>query len=594
MNDQAQKKISDQETMHLLRRLLLSDGKRHWKGYAVAFAFMGAMGACTAGLAYLMNDAVNAIFVEPTPAAVWSVALAVMAISIVKGVSAYGQNITMARVGNRIVADNQKRALDRLLLQDVAYFAQRHTAEITMRFSAGANGARGALDLVITSIGRDLLSLLMLATVAIVQDPFLAIIALVVMPAAVIGTRKLIKRAKQIFTKGFTAGVKLSSIVLEVFQGIRTVKAYTLEPQMRERSAAFIDEVELNTNRLVRTQAKSSPLMESLGGLAIGGVILYAGYNVLEMGRSPGQFFSVLTALLLAYEPAKRLSRFHVELVSHMMGTRMLFELLDSNPPETEKPDTPALPRPIGRVELRDIEFGYRDNEQVLKGLNLIAEPGQTTALVGQSGGGKSTIINLIERFYDPKSGAVLFDDIDTRTVTRTSVREHVALVSQDVYLFSGTIRENIGFGRQDATEEEIVAAARAAHAHDFIMSFGDGYNTRVGEHGAQLSGGQRQRIAIARAFLKNAPILLLDEATAALDSESEAEVQKALQVLQASRTTIVIAHRLQTVVRADKICVVEHGRVVESGPHQELLDLKGRYYGFYHLQFAHEREAAA
>ncbi|MGQ3671202.1 ABC transporter ATP-binding protein [Xanthobacter sp. TB0136] len=594
MNDHAQKKISEQETVHLLRRLLLSDGKRHWKGYAIAFAFMGAMAACTAGMAYLMNDAVNAIFVNPTYASVWGVAGAVMALSIIKGVAAYGQNISMARVGNRIVADNQKRALNKLLFQDVGYFAKMHTAELIMRFNNGASGARGALDLLISSIGRDLMTLIMLATVAIVQDPFLAVIALVVMPAAVIGTRKLIKRAKQMFTSGFTAGVKLSSIVIEVFQGIRTVKAYSLEPQMRTRSYAFIDEVEHFTNRLIRTQAKSSPLMESLGGLAIGGVILYAGYNVVELGRSPGQFFSVLTALLLAYEPAKRLSRFNVELVTHLMGTRMLFELLDAKTPEVDPPDTPALPRPRGRVELRDVVFGYRAKEPVLKGLNLVAEPGQTTALVGLSGGGKSTIINLIERFYDPQKGSVLFDDVDTATVTRTSVRDSVALVSQDVFLFSGSIRENIGFGREGASEEEIIAAAKAAHAHDFIMSFTDGYDTHVGEHGAQLSGGQRQRIAIARAFLKNAPILLLDEATAALDSESEAAVQKALQELQESRTTIVIAHRLQTVVRADKICVVENGIVVESGRHEELLEQKGRYYGFYNVQFAHERENAA
>ncbi|MFG1185865.1 ABC transporter ATP-binding protein [Xanthobacter aminoxidans] len=584
---------SSDETNAVLRRLLLSDGRKHWKGYVLAFVFMGTMAACTAGLAYLMNDAVNAIFVHPTPAAVWAVSGIVMVLSIIKGASAYGQSITMARIGNRVVADNQKRAFDRLMLQDAAYFGHRHTAEITTRFTAGAAGARGALDLIVTSIGRDFLSLVMLAGVAFVQDPFLAIIALVVMPAAVLGTRKLIKKAKTIFTTGFTSGVKLSSIVMEVFQGIRTVKAYTLEPVMRERTHKFIDDVEINANRLVRTQAKSSPLMETLGGLAIGGVILYAGYNVIELGRSPGQFFSVLTALLLAYEPAKRLSRLHVELVSHVMGARMLFDLLDAPAPDADSPGVGALPRPRGRVEFKDVVFAYRPGENVLRSLDLVAEPGRTTALVGQSGGGKTTIINLIERFYDPQSGAVLIDGVDTRTVSRTSVRASVALVSQDVYLFSGTVRENIGFGRPGASEDEIVAAAKAAHAHPFIMGFEHGYDTFVGEHGAQLSGGQRQRIAIARAFLKNAPILLLDEATAALDSESEAEVQKALAELAHERTTIVIAHRLQTVVRADRICVIEGGRVVESGTHDELIARRGRYYGFYFAQFAHESENA-
>ncbi|MFG1392580.1 ABC transporter ATP-binding protein [Xanthobacter agilis] len=585
--------MSNDETVSILRRLLLSDGKRHWKGYALAFSFMAMMGACTAALAYLMKDAVNAIFIHPTPEGVWLVSGAVMLLSIIKGASAYGQSITMSRVGNRIVADNQKRAFDKLMLQDVSFFARRHTAEVSSRFNAGANGARGTLDLVISSIGRDMLSLLMLATVAIVQDPFLALIALVVMPVAVFGTRKLIRRAKGLFTTGFKSGVKLSSIALEVFQGIRTVKAYTLEPEMRTRTHAYIDDVERNANRLVKTQAKSSPLMETLGGLAIGGVILYAGYNVIVVGKSPGEFFSVLTALLLAYEPAKRLARLHVDLVTHMMGARMLFELLDSKAPEEDPPGMPDLPRPHGRVEFSGVVFGYRPGEPVLRGIDLVAEPGQTTALVGQSGGGKTTVINLIERFYDPQAGVVTFDGVDTRAVTRRSVRAAVALVSQDVYLFSGTVRDNIGYGRPGATEEEIVAAARAAHAHDFIMGFETGYDTAVGEHGAQLSGGQRQRIAIARAFLKNAPILLLDEATAALDSESEAEVQKALHELQHQRTTIVIAHRLQTVVRADKICVIDGGRVMESGTHEELLARKGRYYGFYHLQFTHERDTA-
>ena len=233
--------VSNEETVSILRRLLLSDGKRHWKGYALAFSFMALMGACTATLAYLMRDAVNAIFIQPTPEAVWLVSGAVMVLSIVKGASAYGQTITMARVGNRIVADNQKRAFNKLMQQDVSYFATRHTAEVSSRFNAGANGARGTLDLVISSIGRDLLSLLMLAGVAIVQDPFLALIALVVMPVAVFGTRKLIRRAKGLFTTGFKSGVKLSSIALEVFQGIRTVKAYTLEPVMRTRTEAYID-----------------------------------------------------------------------------------------------------------------------------------------------------------------------------------------------------------------------------------------------------------------------------------------------------------------------------------------------------------------
>ena len=579
------------ESSRLVYRLFASDGRRHWKGYAIAFFFMGLMAATTGGMAYLMKGAVDSIFVNPTAQAIWAVAIAMMLLSMVKGISAYAQSITMAKVGNRIVADNQKRIFERLLGKDVAYYASHHTADITMRFSTGASSARDALNLVVTSMGRDVMSLIALATVAIVQDPFLALVAVVVMPIAVLGTRSLIRKAKTIFKREFGSAVKLNSVAMEFIQGVRTVKAYTLEPIMRERVHTYIDDVERASNNLIKTSAKSSPLMETLGGFAIAGVILYAGYNVVVMGRTPGEFFSVLTALLLAYEPAKRLARFHVDLAGMMVGTGILFELLDSDAPEIEPADMPSLPVGPGRIEFKNVVFGYRKGEPVLRNIDLIAEPGQTTALVGSSGGGKSTIINLIERFYTPASGEILVDGNDIMAFHRRSVREASALVSQDVYLFSGTIGQNIGFGRPGASLDEIIAAAKSAHAHDFIMGFEKGYDTEVGEHGAQLSGGQRQRIAISRAFLKNAPILLLDEATSALDSESEAEVQKALLALQSQRTTIVIAHRLQTIVRADRICVVDGGRVVESGRHEDLMAKRGRYFSFYQMQFAHESD---
>ncbi len=579
------------ENLRVVYRLFVQDGSKHWKGYATAFFFMGLMAGATGGMAYLMKDAVDSIFVSPTTQAIWTVAIAMMVLSMTKGFSAFAQTVTMARVGNRIVADNQKRIFDKLLGKDVRYYAANHTAEITMRFSMGAGSARDALNLVITSMGRDVLSLIALGTVAIVQDPFLALISVVVMPAAVIGTRKLIKKAKAIFKREFGSVVQLNSIAMEFIQGVRTVKAYTLEPYIRDRVNGYVDDVERAANNLARTQAKSSPLMETLGGFAIAGVILYAGYNVVVLHRTPGEFFSVLTALLLAYEPAKRLARFHVELAGMMVGANMLFDLLDGDAPELEQEKLPALPVDRARIHFDDVVFGYRAGEAVLRGLNFIAEPGQTTALVGASGGGKTTIINLIERFYTPQGGAIRIDGNDVANYSLPSVRGAMALVSQDVFLFSGTVRENIAFGRPGASEDEIIAAAKAAHAHAFIMSFEHGYDAQVGEHGVQLSGGQRQRLAISRAFLKNAPILLLDEATAALDSESEAEVQKALLDLQSRRTTIVIAHRLQTVVRADKICVVDGGKVVEVGRHEELMARRGRYHAFYQMQFAHEAE---
>jgi len=325
--------------------------------------------------------------------------------------------------------------------------------------------------------------------------------------------------------------------------------------------------------------------METLGGCAIAIAVTYGGYRVIETGATPGQFFSFIAAFLLAYEPAKRLARLNIELNSALVGVRILFELLDSPPSEPPDRDMPFLNVKKARLAFDDVHFAYRPDEPVLRGMSFVAEPGKFTALVGPSGGGKSTVFNLLLRFYDAKRGKILVDDQDVTLCSRHSLRQHIAYVGQDVFLFRGTVRENIAFGKPGASEEEIVAAAKAAYAHDFIMSFPRGYETPVGEHGLQLSGGQRQRVAIARALIKNAPIILLDEATAALDSESELQVREAMEHLCQGRTTLVIAHRLHTVSHADCIHVVEDGRVVESGRHEELLRTGGRYASFYRLQ---------
>ncbi|MCK0198868.1 ABC transporter ATP-binding protein/permease [Ancylobacter sp. 6x-1] len=579
------------ETRDTIARLFLTDGRRHWKGYALSFVFMGIMAATTSGLAYLMGTVINRIFVEQNSSAIWLLSGAVFLLSVVKGFSAYGQAVTLAYVGNRIVADNQKKVLDRLLHQDVRFFAGMHTAEISLRFNSGAQAARNVLNLIITSLGRDLLSVIGLTAVMFLQDPVMALIGLGVMPIAVAGVRRLIRKVRKIFEREFHGAVQIMAESIETFQGIRTVKSFNMEDALRARFASRIDSLERASNRMIRAQSQSGPLMEALAGVAIALVIMYAGWSVLHGGRTPGEFFSVITALLLSYEPAKRLGRLNLDLTSQLLGARMLFQVLDMKATEADEPGMPGLKVEGGRIEFEDVTFGYRENEPVLRGLSFVAEPGQTTALVGPSGGGKTTVMNLIERFYDPESGRITIDGQQIERVTRRSVRDNVSYVSQDVFLFSGTIRENIAFGRPSASPEEIEQAARAAHAHDFILSFAGGYDSKVGEHGAQLSGGQRQRIAIARAFLKNAPILLLDEATAALDSESEAEIQKALRTLQKDRTTLVIAHRLQTVVNADRICVVDGGRVVEWGRHDELLARRGRYFNFHQLQFADQRE---
>jgi ATP-binding cassette subfamily B protein len=325
--------------------------------------------------------------------------------------------------------------------------------------------------------------------------------------------------------------------------------------------------------------------METLGGCAIAIAITYGGYRVIETGATPGQFFSFITAFLLAYEPAKRLARLNIELNSAIVGVRILFEVIDSPPSEAPDDTKPDLQIKTARLQFEDVYFAYRGEEPVLRGMSFFAEPGKLTALVGPSGGGKSTVFNLLLRFYEAERGQIIIDDQDIAKISRRSLRRYIAYVGQDVFLFRGTIRENIEFGKPGASEDEIVAAAKAAYAHDFIMSFPRGYETPVGEHGMQLSGGQRQRVAIARALIKNAPIILLDEATAALDSESELQVREAMEHLCQGRTTLAIAHRLHTISHADRIYVIEDGRAVESGRHEDLLRKGGRYASFYRLQ---------
>jgi ATP-binding cassette subfamily B protein len=392
----------------------------------------------------------------------------------------------------------------------------------------------------------------------------------------------------------FTGGTRTIETLQETLQGLRVVKAFTLEDEMRRRLDASVTAVQHESDKWARVANRASPLMETLGGFAIAMAIIYSGYLVVVKGAPPGGLISFLAAFLLAYEPAKRLARLNLELSNHLVGVRMLFEVMDSPATEPNDDEKPALKLTTARVEFADVRFAYRTGEPVLRGMSFVAEPGKVTALVGPSGGGKSTILNLLLRFYEAGDGAVTIDGQNIVQVARRSLRQQIAYVGQTVHLFRGTVRENIRYGRLNASEAEIIAAAKAAHAHDFIMAFPAGYDTPVGEHGLQLSGGQRQRIEIARALIKDAPIILLDEATASLDSESERHVQEALAELCKGRTTLVIAHRLSTIMHSDRILVVENGAMIESGRHDELLRKGGRYASFYRLQLQDQTPAAA
>jgi ABC-type multidrug transport system fused ATPase/permease subunit len=569
----------------LIRRLIMEQGAAYWRRYLMAFALMAVSAATTAGSAYLLGEVINQAYVDKNVRGIAILSGVTIVIFMLKGAATYGHSVILSQISNAILANNQRRLFSKLMSENIAFFSERHSSEFLARLTAGANSVTQVLSLLINAVGRDLLSLIALVGVMLMQDPYMALLGFMVAPPAMLVLRKLVKRIKGLAHNQFTGTADILETMQESLQGIRTVKAFTLEQTMRDRIDASIVSVERNANKMAAVSNRSSPLMETLGGFAIAGGLMYGGYRVVAMGATPGQFFSFLTAFLLAYEPAKRLARLNIELNSSLIGARKLLEIVDSPASEPDDDDKPALKLTDARVELRDVSFAYRTDEPVLNRMSFVAEPGKVTALVGPSGGGKSTVLALLLRFYEVTDGDILIDGQAISGVSRHSLRGQTAYVGQDVYLFRDTIGQNIAFGKVGATQDEIVAAAKAACAHEFIMGFPLGYETPVGEHGTQLSGGQRQRIAVARALVKNAPIILLDEATAALDSESEKQVQEAIEHLCQNRTTIVIAHRLHTIMHADAILVVEGGEIVERGRHDDLLRRGGRYASFFRLQ---------
>lgn len=570
-------------------RLVREYGPRYWKRYALTIILDAVAAGCTALTAYLVANVVNAVYAYRNFSAVIGVCAVFFVVMTAKGLAAYGQAIILARVGNAITAENQRRIFKKLLHENLGYFADRHSAEFVAQISFSASAAGSVLALLVTSLAGDSLTLLGLVTVMVVQDPVITLFALVAIPAAAFLVRDVVRRIREVASRQYTAMTGIMESVQETVRGLRTIKAFTLEEKMERRVGEQTRESQITADKLAGLSNRSTPLMETLGGVAVGLLALYVGYRVIYGEAMAGELLSCVAAFLLAYEPIKRLTRLNVSLNGVLFGVQTFYGLVDAPAAEAEDGGKPRLSVSQGRIEFAGVDFGYRAGVPVLRKMTFVAEPGEVTALVGPSGGGKSTVVGLILRLYEAGAGQIAIDGQNVASVSRASLRRQISYVGQDVFLFRGTIRENIGFGRANATEQEIAAAAAAAHAHEFIMAFPKGYDTPVGEHGLQLSTGQRQRVSIARALLKHAPLILLDEPTAALDSESERHVQDAIARLCSGRTTMVIAHRLQTIMHADRILFVEHGAVVEAGSHHELLRRGGRYASFYRLQFDEE-----
>jgi len=571
----------------LLWRLVRTNLHEQRKLYGISIAAMVVVAAMTSSVAWIMRYIVDAMTIPDNQGIVFMVALAVAAIFTVKGLATYVQVVSLTRAGNRIVATQQIRLYDKLLRQGVSFFNLTESSDLLMRVTQSAQAARMIIDLIVTSFVRDLLTLIGLLAVMFYQQPVLSSVALLVGPAAIFGIRVLLRKVRKIMEMEMASLAEIIKVIQETSTGIRIIKAFALEERMASRMARAVREVEKRSNAISRLEAITSPLMDTLSGFAIAAVVALSAVQIFGVqGTTPGQLMSFVTALLMAYEPAKRLSRMRITIESGMVGVRMMFGLLDQPETLAEHPNPVTMTKGPGRIVFDRVGFSYGAGRPVINDLSLVFEAGKTTALVGPSGGGKSTILNLILRLYDPHEGTVTIDDLDIRLASFTSLRDKISFVGQDTFLFSASVSDNIRFGSPTASEEEVIAACKAANAHEFIEHLPQGYETQVGENGAFLSGGQKQRLAIARAILRDAPILLLDEATSALDSKSEALVQEAIQRLTRDRTTVVIAHRLSTVLGADKICVIEAGALAEEGTAKALLARGGVFRGLYDQQF--------
>lgn len=555
---------------------------------------MGLVAVSTAAHAYLMEPVVNRIFVEANEAYLLPVGLAVLGTFILKGTSTYMQSVLMGNVGQRVIADMQHRLFAHVIAQDVTFFHDHSTGKLLSRLTNDVSMMRAAVTNALTGIGRDAASLVLLVGVIFYQDWVLATVSFFVFPLAILPIVRIGKRMRKVTANTQEQTGQLTTLLEQSVQGVRVVKAYGMEEYEKTKVGGIVEKIYELVAKATRVRAASSPIMETLGGVAITVVILYGGSRVIGKETDPGSFFSFITALMMAYQPLKSLANLNSNLQEGLAAAARCFAVLDTPLKIKDAPGAGPLAVTQGAVRFEQVSFSYDGAKQALNAISLEIPAGKTVALVGPSGAGKSTVFNLLPRFYDPCDGRILVDGTEIRDVTLESLRSQIAWVSQEITLFDDTIRNNIRYGRFSAADSEVEDAARHAAAHDFIMALPEGYETMVGERGMRLSGGQRQRLAIARAMLRNAPILLLDEATSALDTESERQVQGALDALMQGRTTMVIAHRLSTVVNADVIYVLDRGGVAEFGSHAQLLAKDGIYARLYALQFADEAAKSA
>lgn len=563
-----------------------------WPHLVIAMVCMLIYSSTSGLVAYLTKSIFDDIFANKDRNTLVILPLMIIGLFAVRGVVFFTEAQLTSFINGRVVTDLRNRLHDHIQSLSLSFFHRNPTGTLISIITNDAAAAAGALTGTVASLMRDTTSVIALAVTAFIMDPWLALIAFIGFPASILPMLNVAKKIRKYARRGQSTLGGILGLMQETIQGTRIVKAFGMEQYERERFRLESERLFRLNLRMSRVRAIMPPTMELLSAFAIGGVIWYGGYSVINGGRTQGQFMAFMAAMFMMYQPFKKLTGSNTSIQQGLVAAERVFQLLDARSDVEERPNARPAPKFSREIEFHDVSFGY-DSRLVLKNVNLKIKAGEMVAVVGVSGVGKSTLADLIPRFYDVTSGKITLDGVDIRDVTITSLRAQIGIVTQQTFLFNDTIKNNIAYGDRAKDMEMVIAAAKAAYAHDFIMAAPDGYETTTGELGVKLSGGERQRLSIARALLKDPPILILDEATSSLDSESEKLVQEALERLMVGRTTLVIAHRLSTVRNADRIVVVADGMIVEQGTHEELLAHKAEYSKLYSLQFTDDEESS-
>ncbi len=573
-------KIEIKERHRQVYRMIIENRFRLYLAMICSLAIAASMAA----MGYLIEPVIDRIFVDKDATKLVYLPLLVLAVFSLKGIGMYGHEYFMNYVGESIIRRMRNELFERIMDLPMAFFQQERTGRLMSRITNDVAIVKAMVSTAVTAAFRDFFTIVGLTGVIFYRDWKMALIAFVILPAAFYPVVALGRRVRRVSTGCQEAMAELSAFLHEAFAGIKIVKAFGMKDHEKQRfSQRTRDLFQLELKGVV-VRSLGSPIMEFFGGIGIAFIIWYGGSGVIRGESTPGMFMSFLACVMLLYEPVKKLSGLNNALQVGMAAVDRVFEIIESRS-DIQDPEEPRPVQPGSHtVQFDQVSFGY-DRDMVLKEINLEVKKGEILALVGMSGGGKSSLVSLIPRFYDVKKGRVMIDGVDIRKLAVADLRREIAIVTQEPILFNDTIRNNIAYGNPNASEEDIINAAKAAYALTFIESFPDGFNTVIGELGGRLSGGEKQRLCIARALLKNAPILILDEATSSLDTESESLVQKALENLMKGRTTFVIAHRLSTIGYANRIIVVVDGRIVEEGTHAELMACSGEYCKLYQMQ---------